>query len=58
MNSIEKAHVRSRLVDIFYNPMSQRDICLSVIAICMLDSIPTTEELSHHDSSLQSRFCE
>lgn len=58
MNDKAKAILLDKLVEIYNSPMSQTDICLSVIAICMLESIPTTEELTRHGSTHQSQFCE
>lgn len=58
MNDKTKTTMRSRLAEILNSPNSQRDFCLAVIAICLLDGIPTEEELTRHGSSLESQFCE
>lgn len=58
LNNKTKAAMMSRLVEILDNPNSQRDFCLSVIAICILDGVPTTEEFTRRGSTHQSQFCE
>lgn len=58
MESKEKAAIMSRLIQAYNEALSNRDICLSVIAICMLHNITTLEELTAHGSTFRNRFCE
>lgn len=58
MTEKTKAALMSRLIEIFNTSISQRDICLSSIAICMLDGIVTDEQLSRHSVRHQSRYDE
>ena len=58
MTEKTKAAMMSRLVEIFDNSISQRDVCLSAIAMCMLDGIPTLEKLTRRGSTHQNQFCE
>lgn len=58
MNDKTKADMMNRLVGVYNNAVSHGDICLSVIAICLLDGIPTTEELTRCGSTHQSQFCD
>lgn len=58
LNDKTKEAMMNRLVGVYNNAVTHGDICLSVIAICMLESIPTVEELTRRGSTRQSQFCE
>ena len=46
-----KAFMLSRLAEIFDDSISQRDVCLSAMAICMLEATPTDEQLTRCSTS-------
>ena len=61
MTEKTKAALMSRLEQIIDNPVfsiSNRDVCIATIAICMLDGIVTDEQLSRHSVRHQSRYDE
>lgn len=58
MKAKEKAVIMNRLIQAYNESLSNRDICLSVIAVCMLYNIPTVEELTRHGSTRQNQSCE
>ena len=61
MTEKAKAALMSRLEKIIDNPVfsiSNRDVCIATIAICMLDGIVTDEQLSLHSVRHQSRYDE
>ena len=51
MTEKTKAVMLSRLAEIFDDSISQRNVCLSAMAICMLEAIPTDEQLTRCSTS-------
>ena len=61
MTEKTKAALMSRLEKMIDNPVfsiSNRDVCIATIAICMLDGIVTDEQLSRRSVRHQSRYDE
>ncbi len=58
MKEKEKAAIMNRLTEICNNSISQRDICLSAIAICMLHNVLTDEKLNRCSNRLRSQCAE
>lgn len=58
MTEKTKAALMSRLEKMIDNPVfsiSNRDVCIATIAICMLDGIVTDEQLAHRPIGYQTQ---
>lgn len=53
-----KAAMLNRLTEIYNCPSSDRALCLSVIAMCMLHNIPDDEDFTRCSKLHQCQFCE
>lgn len=61
MTEKTKAALMSRLEKMIDNPVfsiSNRDVCIATIAICMLDGIVTDEQLAHRPIGYQTQYGE
>lgn len=53
----QKADMMSRLFQVYNNTKCNQDICLSVIAMCMLFHTSTDEDLTRRSPRFQNQFC-